>query len=69
MTSALQKRKVGLLIAAAAWLLAPVGGGASELVEIELLDKGANVEMTTNMGIGMGGDMSMAPMAMVVKPE
>ena len=57
-----------MILAATASLALPIAASAGETVEIQLLDKGANVDMATDMGIGMGGDMAKAPMAMVAAP-
>ena len=52
---------------AAATLAGPLQA-AGTTVHVSLWDKGANVEMPTNLGMNMGGDMSKATMGIKVLP-
>jgi uncharacterized cupredoxin-like copper-binding protein len=52
---------------AAATLAGPLQA-AGTTVQVSLWDKGANVEMPTNLGMNMGGDMSKATMGIKASP-
>ena len=44
---------------------------ADAVVKVTLLDKGGEMDMSKNMGLGMGmkGDMKMAPMSIEINPK
>ena len=49
-------------------LAAPLSADAAT-IKVTLTDKGTSVEMVKGLGLGMGGDMSKATMAIVAKPN
>jgi uncharacterized cupredoxin-like copper-binding protein len=62
-----------LLAPGAALVLAVAAAGSSQaagsVVNVALWDKGADVPMPTNLGLGMGGDMSKATMGISTTPD
>jgi uncharacterized cupredoxin-like copper-binding protein len=62
-----------LLAPGAALVMAVAAAGSSQaagsLVNVALWDKGADVPMPTNLGLGMGGDMSKATMGISTTPD
>jgi uncharacterized cupredoxin-like copper-binding protein len=62
-----------LLASGAALVMAVAAAGSSQaagsVVNVALWDKGADVPMPTNLGLGMGGDMSKATMGISATPD
>jgi uncharacterized cupredoxin-like copper-binding protein len=62
-----------LLLPAAALVMVVATAGPSQaagsVVNVALWDKGVDVPMVTNLGLGMGGDMSKATMGISATPE
>jgi uncharacterized cupredoxin-like copper-binding protein len=65
------KKKLLLPVAALVMTVAATGPSqaAGSVVNVALWDKGVDVPMVTNLGLGMGGDLSKATMGVSATPE
>ena len=68
----MQRHLKKLLLPVAALVMAIAAAGPSRAatgVNVELWDKGADMTQATDLGLGMGGDMSKATMGIRAKPD
>ena len=67
------KGKISMSCVIAVAFVAPLSAPAfaDAVVKVTLLDKGGEMDMSKNMGLGMGmkGDMKMSPMSIEINPK
>lgn len=58
---------VAAVMASSAFTLPALAAGTA--VDVQLWDKGADAEMTVDMGMNMGGDLQLAPMGVAMSSD